>query len=398
MVESHCLSLRMLYRDCARPAPPKVEKPRSEVSLMAVYIYRQLGKSDCLGCAVLLCLVVCLNLLASFFISHKTCTCDHFDMLIHTAEGVHAGRDAGVASGHVVCLHPQPHLPVLPGTLCCHHRLLLLHAPRWVWGRVPGGRFPAEGSHVVCQHGNPQLRKSIQELFVFLCNSSMYNVHVRVYTCTVHVRIRNASTCTCTCLLEVLLILSPHLLPLPPLLPLPSLRHSTGRWSLATWERARLTQFTLPWDTRQPQPSRQTANRGPTIQTPSSCAGKFLLHQNFYFFPHKHIHIHCIYTCIDLNIYVHVPPYCSFFPIPSAHSTGRCCQVRGENLLEWNTFRLASPLKNGDVVGCGWVREEEGAKGRLYFTVNGHLMENGFSDVPPEMVPFLHIQKKVRNR
>ena len=36
-----------------------------------------LRKSDCLGCAVLLCLVVCLTLLASFFLpSHliKTCT------------------------------------------------------------------------------------------------------------------------------------------------------------------------------------------------------------------------------------------------------------------------------------------------------------------------------------
>ena len=37
-----------------------------------VYIYpRQLifiRKSDCLGCAVLLCLVVCLTLLASFFL------------------------------------------------------------------------------------------------------------------------------------------------------------------------------------------------------------------------------------------------------------------------------------------------------------------------------------------
>ena len=35
-------------------------------------------KSDCLGCVVLLCLVVCLSLLASFFLpSHlslKTCT------------------------------------------------------------------------------------------------------------------------------------------------------------------------------------------------------------------------------------------------------------------------------------------------------------------------------------
>ena len=35
------------------------------------------GKSDCLGCAVLLCLVVCLTLLASFFLPSasliKTC-------------------------------------------------------------------------------------------------------------------------------------------------------------------------------------------------------------------------------------------------------------------------------------------------------------------------------------
>ena len=37
-----------------------------------------LRKSDCLGCAVLLCLVVCLTLLASFLVvtsfkSHKIC-------------------------------------------------------------------------------------------------------------------------------------------------------------------------------------------------------------------------------------------------------------------------------------------------------------------------------------
>lgn len=31
LVESHCQSLRMLYRDCARPAPPRIEKPRNEV-------------------------------------------------------------------------------------------------------------------------------------------------------------------------------------------------------------------------------------------------------------------------------------------------------------------------------------------------------------------------------
>ena len=64
--------------------------------------------------------------------------------------------------------------------------------------------------------------------------------------------------------------------------------------------------------------------------------------------------------------------------------------------MEWNTFRLASPLKNGDVVGCGWVREEEGLRGSVYFTLNGHRTDSGFGDVPPEMTPFLHIQKKVR--
>ena len=33
LVENHCQSLRMLYRDCARPAPPRIEKPRVEVSV-----------------------------------------------------------------------------------------------------------------------------------------------------------------------------------------------------------------------------------------------------------------------------------------------------------------------------------------------------------------------------
>ena len=32
VVETHCMGLRMLYRDCARPPPPKVEKNQKEVS------------------------------------------------------------------------------------------------------------------------------------------------------------------------------------------------------------------------------------------------------------------------------------------------------------------------------------------------------------------------------
>ena len=64
--------------------------------------------------------------------------------------------------------------------------------------------------------------------------------------------------------------------------------------------------------------------------------------------------------------------------------------------MEWVTARLTAPLKSGDVVGCGWVREEEGSKGNVYFTLNGQRTENSFTDAPPEMIPFLHIQKKVR--
>lgn len=76
-------------------------------------------------------------------------------------------------------------------------------------------------------------------------------------------------------------------------------------------------------------------------------------------------------------------------------SSGRGCQVRGENFLEWNTFRLNNSLKNSDVIGCGWVRAEDSTKGTVYFTLNGERVPNEFHDTPPEMLPFVHIQKKV---
>ena len=63
--------------------------------------------------------------------------------------------------------------------------------------------------------------------------------------------------------------------------------------------------------------------------------------------------------------------------------------------MEWNTCRLSGPLKSGDIVGCGWLRTEETAKGSVYFTLNGTRTDNGFDDVPADMIPFLHIQKKV---
>ncbi len=78
-------------------------------------------------------------------------------------------------------------------------------------------------------------------------------------------------------------------------------------------------------------------------------------------------------------------------------SSGRGCQTRGENFLEWNTFRLTTSLKNGDIVGCGWVRADEGNRGTIYFTLNGDRVPNEFHDTPPEMFPFVHIQKKVND-
>ena len=78
-------------------------------------------------------------------------------------------------------------------------------------------------------------------------------------------------------------------------------------------------------------------------------------------------------------------------------SSGRLCQVTSKNLMEWKTFRLSTPIKSGDVVGCGWLKGEEGNKGVAYFTLNGERFENEFADVPGEMIPFVFIQKRVRN-
>ena len=48
-----------------------------------------LRKSDCLGCAVLLCLVVCLTLLASFFLA-SLLSLKHVHVYIHLHVDIHA--------------------------------------------------------------------------------------------------------------------------------------------------------------------------------------------------------------------------------------------------------------------------------------------------------------------
>ena len=111
VVESHCLSLRMLYRDCARPAAPRIEKPRSEVT---VHTY-----------------------------TLSTCTY----IFSPSAKGDNSGCNSGVASGDFMCLQPQPHLCVLSGVLssygqpdvcCCR-----------TWGRS-SRCITTQGSHAVC--------------------------------------------------------------------------------------------------------------------------------------------------------------------------------------------------------------------------------------------------------
>ena len=69
--------------------------------------------------------------------------------------------------------------------------------------------------------------------------------------------------------------------------------------------------------------------------------------------------------------------------------------MNSDNLMRWKTVRLSRPIANGDVVGCGWLRGEEGNKGSAYFTLNGEKFDTVFTDVPGELLPFVFIQKKV---
>ena len=60
------------------------------LSIQYIYVYTMyifLKKSDCLGCVVLLCFVVCLTMLASFFLpSHLSLK--HVHVHVHTCRGL----------------------------------------------------------------------------------------------------------------------------------------------------------------------------------------------------------------------------------------------------------------------------------------------------------------------
>ena len=77
-------------------------------------------------------------------------------------------------------------------------------------------------------------------------------------------------------------------------------------------------------------------------------------------------------------------------------SSGRGCQVIGDDRMKWKKINLDTPLKVGDVMGCGWVKDDASeTMGLVYFTLNGTKIQQEFKDAPSNMYPFLHLQKKV---
>ena len=77
-------------------------------------------------------------------------------------------------------------------------------------------------------------------------------------------------------------------------------------------------------------------------------------------------------------------------------SSGRGFQVRGVDRMQWSKINTDCLIKNGDIVGCGWIKEDTPtARGVVYFTVNGNRLEQSFKDCPSGLYPFVHVQKKV---
>lgn len=64
--------------------------------------------------------------------------------------------------------------------------------------------------------------------------------------------------------------------------------------------------------------------------------------------------------------------------------------------MQWPKISSETLIKNGDIVGCGWIKEDTPtARGVVYFTVNGNRLEQSFKECPSGLYPFVHVQKKV---
>ena len=79
-------------------------------------------------------------------------------------------------------------------------------------------------------------------------------------------------------------------------------------------------------------------------------------------------------------------------------SNGRAVLYRTGGLLHWKTVSLNIIMKENDVIGCGFERnEDQSANGLVYFTCNGDRLAGDLDGVQSGLWPVIHIQKKVRN-
>ena len=70
--------------------------------------------------------------------------------------------------------------------------------------------------------------------------------------------------------------------------------------------------------------------------------------------------------------------------------------------MQWKTISLNINMKEQDIVGCGYERDETNDttfenmdKGKVYFTYNGRRLNESLDGIEAGLWPALHIQQKV---
>ena len=77
------------------------------------------------------------------------------------------------------------------------------------------------------------------------------------------------------------------------------------------------------------------------------------------------------------------------------YSTGEAVQCNGADPSSWKQLKFSdSPLPPKSVLGCGWVREEQGDNHIVYFTLDGKKTVE-FTHTSVGMVPFLQFFNRV---
>ena len=79
-----------------------------------------------------------------------------------------------------------------------------------------------------------------------------------------------------------------------------------------------------------------------------------------------------------------------------AFSSGYIFKVDGSDKSSWKQSKFSdAPLEVKDVLGCGWVRIEEGnCEHVVFFTLNGRKIGE-FKPTNVAMVPFIQLERKV---